>query len=75
LTRPTHASPLTSSQTSDRTTTPGGQSAAIAAARDLLARTAELPSSNRELLAVLGEYRRAVLALTAVECDPVAAAQ
>ena len=32
-------------------------------ARDLLVRTCELPSSRRELLAVLSEYRAAVHAL------------
>jgi hypothetical protein len=37
----------------------------IAAARDLLARTAELPGSKRGLLAVLGEYRRALFDLVA----------
>lgn len=30
------------------------------AARDLLARTAELPETKRELFAVLNEYRRAL---------------
>jgi hypothetical protein len=34
----------------------------VSAARDLLARTAELPDSKRELLAVLSEYRAAVFA-------------
>ena len=44
---------------------PGAQDkdTARAAARDLLARTAELPATKRELLAVLGEYRRMVFAL------------
>jgi hypothetical protein len=37
--------------------------AALAAAQELLARTAELPTSRRELLTVLGEYRRALHAL------------
>jgi hypothetical protein len=37
--------------------------AAVAAARELLARTAELPASKRGLLTVLGEYRKAVFAL------------
>ena len=36
---------------------------ALAAARELLARTAELPTGRRELLTVLGEYRRALSAL------------
>jgi hypothetical protein len=40
----------------------------IAAARELLARTAELPSSKRELLAVLSEYRAALFTF-AVESD------
>jgi hypothetical protein len=35
----------------------------IQAARDLLIRTAELPETTRELLVVLGEYRRALHAL------------
>jgi hypothetical protein len=34
--------------------------ALVAAARDLLARTAELPASRRELFEVLSEYRAAV---------------
>jgi hypothetical protein len=33
--------------------------------RDLLARTAELPGSKRELLAVLNEYRAALFAFAA----------
>ena len=37
--------------------------ALVAAARDLLARTAELPATRRELFAVLSEYRAAVHAL------------
>lgn len=37
-----------------------------AAGRDLLARTAELPGSETELLEVLTEYRHAVFAFTAV---------
>jgi hypothetical protein len=37
----------------------------VSAARDLLARTAELPGSKRELLAVLNEYRAAVFAFAA----------
>jgi hypothetical protein len=40
----------------------------VAAARELLARTAELPSSKRELLAVLSEYRAALFTF-AVEND------
>ena len=32
----------------------------VSAARELLARTAELPGTKRELLAVLNEYRAAV---------------
>ena|ERR1035438_588746 len=35
----------------------------VALARELLSRTAELPSSKRDLLAVLTEYRRALVAL------------
>jgi len=38
----------------------GDRLAAASAALDLLARTAELPDSKRDLLAVLGEYRRAL---------------
>ena len=37
----------------------------VAAARELLARTAELPGSKRELLSVLGEYRAALFAFAA----------
>ena len=37
----------------------------VALARELLCRTAELPSSKRGLLAVLTEYRRALVALAA----------
>jgi hypothetical protein len=37
-----------------------------AAARDLLARTAQLPAGERELLGVLTEYRHAVFAFAAV---------
>jgi hypothetical protein len=40
----------------------------VAAARELLARTAELPSSKRELLAILSEYRAALFTF-AVEND------
>jgi hypothetical protein len=40
----------------------------VAAARELLARTAELPNSKRELLAVLSEYRAALFTF-AVEND------
>jgi hypothetical protein len=40
----------------------------VAAARELLARTSELPSSKRELLAVLREYRAALFTF-AVEND------
>jgi hypothetical protein len=39
--------------------------AVAAAARELLARTAELPGGKRELLATLSEYRAAVYALAA----------
>lgn len=39
--------------------------ALIAAARDLLVRTAELPTSKRGLHAVIREYRAAVFAITA----------
>lgn len=35
------------------------------AARELLARTVELPNSKRGLLAVLSEYRRALFSLLA----------
>jgi hypothetical protein len=35
----------------------------VNAARELLARTAELPGTKRELLAVLNEYRAAVYAV------------
>jgi hypothetical protein len=35
----------------------------VAAARELLARTAELPGTKRELLKVLNEYRAAVFAV------------
>jgi hypothetical protein len=41
----------------------------VAAARELLARTAELPSSKRDLLNVLTEYRNILFAL-AVEGHP-----
>jgi hypothetical protein len=37
----------------------------VALARELLARTAELPSSKRDLMAVLTEYRHALAALAA----------
>jgi hypothetical protein len=40
------------------------------AARDLLARTAELPGSRRELLAVLSEYRAALFAFAAEGDQP-----
>jgi hypothetical protein len=40
------------------------------AVRELLARTVELPSSKRELLAVLGEYRALVSAFAADDGDP-----
>ena len=45
----------------------GAQATAVfvAAARELLARTAELPDSKRELLSVLGEYRAALFAFAA----------
>ena len=36
----------------------------VAAARELLARTVELPSSKRELLVTLGQYRKALVALS-----------
>jgi hypothetical protein len=41
----------------------------VAAARELLARTAELPSSKRDLLTVLTEYRNILFAF-AVEGHP-----
>ena len=41
----------------------------LTAAQDLMARTAELPDGRHELLAVLGEYRRALFTL-AVENYP-----
>jgi hypothetical protein len=41
----------------------------MTAARELLARTAELPSSRRELLEVLTEYRNALFAC-AIEGPP-----
>ena len=42
----------------------GAQATAVlvATARELLARTAELPDNKRELLSVLGEYRTALYA-------------
>jgi hypothetical protein len=40
-----------------------GPGLTAAAARELLGRTAELPNSKRELLAVLTEYRAALFAL------------
>jgi hypothetical protein len=36
----------------------------VTVARELLARTAELPDSKRGLLAVLGEYRKVLYSLT-----------
>ena len=42
----------------------------IVSARRLLIRTAELPDSNGELLAVLGEYRRALHALVVGSGSP-----
>lgn len=60
------------SQTDDLTAQPSANAAPvtvevpgalIAAARDLLARTAELPATRRELFTVLSEYRAAVYAL------------
>ena len=45
---------------------------ALAAARELLVRTAELPSGRRELLTVLGEYRRALFALAGRGDAPLA---
>lgn len=41
-----------------------------ALARELLARTAELPDTKRGLIAVLTEYRHALQALTAEEAQP-----
>jgi hypothetical protein len=38
-------------------------SPAAVRARDLLARTFELPGTDRDLLAVLGEYRAALVAM------------
>jgi hypothetical protein len=47
--------------------------AAIVRARQLLRRTAELPDNKDELLAVLGEYRRALHTLAvASPGDPIA---
>ena len=40
-----------------------GDAALVQSARQLLVQTAELPEGERELLAVLGEYRRALHAL------------
>ena len=40
-----------------------GDAALVQSARQLLRQTAELPEGERELLAVLGEYRRALHAL------------
>ena len=48
------------------------RAAALAAARELLLRTAELPNGKRELLAVLGEYRRALFALAGRGDAPLA---
>ena len=42
---------------------------ATTAARDLLARSAELPRGKRQLLAVLSEYRHALHALAAAEAE------
>lgn len=42
----------------------------VAAARELLGRTAELPGSKRGLLAVLSEYRTALFALAAEADKP-----
>jgi hypothetical protein len=42
---------------------PTGDAALVQSARQPLVRTAELPEGERELLAVLGEYRRALHAL------------
>jgi hypothetical protein len=45
---------------------PSALHALSAAARDLLARTGQLPAGERELLGVLTEYRHAVFAFAAV---------
>ncbi len=42
---------------------------AVAAARDLLARTSEVPASNRGLLMMLTEYRAALHALAVLTAD------
>lgn len=44
--------------------------AALQSARQLLRQTAELPEGESELLAVLGEYRRALHALVVVTAVP-----
>jgi hypothetical protein len=42
----------------------------VAAARELLARTAELPGTRRELMNVLSEYRAALFALAIASGQP-----
>ena len=75
MTHPSHAKPVSSTRIPTRPAEAGNHCAAVAAARDLLARTAELPGSKRDLLAVLGEYRRAVFVLTSFEGAPITASE
>jgi hypothetical protein len=46
----------------------------VAAARELLVRTAELPDTKRELLDVLSEYRTALFAFAVSGAKPAATA-
>jgi len=46
---------------------PAGHADHVAAARELLVRTAELPDTKRELMNVLSEYRTALFAFAAAD--------
>jgi hypothetical protein len=63
LAGPPHG-PATRPALVDDACTSQAQRARVGAARDLLARTFELPASGRDLLAVLSEYRAALHAFT-----------
>jgi hypothetical protein len=69
MARLTAALPITAPQPSGGTGPAETPGSLITAARDLLARTAELPASKRGLHAVISEYRAAVFAFT-TETDP-----
>jgi transcriptional regulator with XRE-family HTH domain len=64
MARLTAALPITAPQSPGGTGTAETTGSLITAARDLLARTAELPASTRGLHAVISEYRAAVFAFT-----------